>query len=142
MWRLDHAEASATDQPRAFVVRSPPSSRHRSPTRAQTKVYEGMIVGEYNKDGDLMVNPTKAKQLTNIRAAGSDDLVRARAPRAARPTPDSSALAPQVKLTPPRTFSLEDALTYITQDELLEVTPKSLRLRKLHLTQHDRKLNK
>ncbi|KAF0114686.1 MAG: GTP-binding protein, partial [Rhodospirillaceae bacterium] len=74
-----------------------------------TKVYQGMIIGEHSRGSDLEVNPLRAKQLTNFRAAGKDDAVR---------------------LTPPRRMSLEEALAYITEDELVEVTPKSLRLRK------------
>jgi len=82
------------------------------------KVYKGMIVGENAKDNDLDVNPLKAKQLTNIRAAGKDDAVR---------------------LTPPRRLSLEQAISYINEDELVEVTPKSIRLRKIELEPHMRK---
>lgn len=72
-------------------------------------VYQGMIIGENSRDNDLDVNPLKAKQLTNIRAAGKDDAV---------------------KLTPPRLLTLEQAIAYIEEDELVEVTPKSIRLRK------------
>ena len=82
------------------------------------EVYEGMIVGENCRDGDLIVNVCKGKKLTNMRAAGSDDAVR---------------------LTPPRDFSLEQALEYIEDDELLEVTPLSTRMRKKVLDRHDRK---
>lgn len=85
---------------------------------AGVPVYEGMVVGEHNKDQDLLVNVCKTKKLTNIRAAGSDDAV---------------------KLSPPRDFSLEQALEYIADDELLEVTPKSMRMRKKILDKHDRK---
>ncbi|HPS57032.1 MAG TPA: translational GTPase TypA [Spirochaetota bacterium] len=81
-------------------------------------VYEGMIIGENNREGDLIVNICKKKQLTNMRAAGSDDLV---------------------KLTPPRLFSLEQALEYIADDELLEITPQSIRMRKKILKELDRK---
>ena len=80
--------------------------------------YEGMIVGEHSRDNDLVVNPLKAKQLTNIRAAGSDE---------------------NLILTPPVKFSLEQALEYINDDELVEVTPKHLRLRKRFLLEHERK---
>ena len=83
--------------------RGPMFIEHNSP------VYVGMIIGEHTKSNDLEVNPTKSKQLTNIRAAGKDDAI---------------------DLIPPRKLSLEQALSYIQQDELLEVTPKSLRLRK------------
>jgi len=82
------------------------------------KVYQGMIIGENAKDDDLDVNPTKGKQLTNIRAAGKDEAVR---------------------LTPPRRLSLEQAIAYIDDDELVEVTPKSIRLRKKSLEPHLRK---
>jgi GTP-binding protein len=85
---------------------------------AGTPVYEGMIIGEHSRGQDLEVNPLKAKQLTNIRAAGKDDAVR---------------------LTPPRLMSLAQALAYIQDDELVEVTPKSVRLRKRLLDPHARK---
>ncbi|MDR1693850.1 MAG: translational GTPase TypA [Lactobacillaceae bacterium] len=81
-------------------------------------VYTGMIIGEHTKSNDLEINPTKAKQLTNIRASGKDEAI---------------------TLAPPRKLSLEDALSYIQEDELLEVTPKSLRLRKRYLDPHERK---
>ena len=73
------------------------------------RVYEGMIVGENAREGDINVNITKEKKLTNMRASGSDDAVR---------------------LVPPRTLSLEQALEFIKDDELVEVTPKAFRLRK------------
>lgn len=73
------------------------------------KVYRGQIVGEHSRDNDLAVNPAKGKQLTNIRAAGSDE---------------------NVILVPPTEMSLEDCITYINDDELVEITPKSIRLRK------------
>ena len=82
------------------------------------QVYEGMIVGENAKPDDLDVNPLKAKQLTNIRAAGKDEAVR---------------------LTPPKRLTLEQAISYINDDELVEVTPKSIRLRKIALKPHLRK---
>ena len=82
------------------------------------QVYEGMIVGENAKSDDLDVNPLKAKQLTNIRAAGKDDAVR---------------------LTPPKKLTLEQAISYIDDDELVEVTPKTIRLRKIALKPHLRK---
>jgi GTP-binding protein len=81
-------------------------------------VYAGMIIGENSRQGDLDVNPLKGKQLTNIRAAGKDDAV---------------------DLTPPRRMTLERAIAYIADDELVEVTPKSLRLRKRYLDIHERK---
>jgi GTP-binding protein len=83
-----------------------------------TEIYEGQLVGIHAKDNDLTVNALRAKQLTNIRAAGKDD---------------------NVQLTPPIRMSLEQALEFIEDDELVEVTPKSIRLRKRHLTENDRK---
>lgn len=83
-----------------------------------TPVYDGMIIGEHAKTGDLEVNPVKGKQLTNMRASGKDEAV---------------------KLTPPRAITLEYALTYIEDDELVEVTPSSIRLRKKGLNSVDRK---
>ena len=83
-----------------------------------TEIYEGMIVGIHSRDNDLVVNPTKAKQLTNMRASGSDEAV---------------------ILTPPIRLSLEQALEFIDDDELVEVTPKSIRIRKKLLLEHERK---
>lgn len=83
-----------------------------------TEVYEGMIIGLHSRGNDLVVNPTKAKQLTNIRAAGNDE---------------------NILLTPPIRMSLEQALEFIDDDELVEVTPKSIRLRKKLLLEHERK---
>ncbi len=85
-----------------------------------TELYEGMIIGEHLKGGDLVVNATKNKQLTNMRASGTDEAVR---------------------LTPIRKMTLEDCLDYIGDDELVEVTPVSLRLRKKWLTENERKKN-
>jgi GTP-binding protein len=82
------------------------------------EVYEGMIVGENARDNDLAVNPTKEKKLTNMRASGSDE---------------------NILLKPPRKMSLESALEYIEDDELVEVTPNSIRLRKMLLTENDRR---
>ena len=82
------------------------------------EVYEGMIVGEHTRDNDMVVNATKSKQLTNVRAAGSDE---------------------NIILTPPRKFTLEQAIDYIADDELVEVTPNFIRLRKVYLTEMDRK---
>ena len=84
-------------------------------------VYEGMVIGENAKPDDLEVNPLKSKQLTNFRAAGKDDAIR---------------------LTPPRRATLEQAIAYIDEDEMVEVTPKSIRLRKIHLDPHERKRHK
>ena len=84
----------------------------------QTAVYQGMIVGEHSRDNDLEINVLKGKQLTNVRASGSDDAV---------------------KLVPPRRMSLEEMMAYINEDELLEVTPSNLRLRKQFLCPHERK---
>ncbi|MBQ4329077.1 MAG: translational GTPase TypA [Lentisphaeria bacterium] len=83
-----------------------------------TEAYEGMIVGEHCKDGDLVVNVQRAKQLTNMRAAGSDR---------------------NMKIAPARKMSLEQALEYIEDDELVEVTPKNIRLRKILLTELERR---
>jgi GTP-binding protein len=85
---------------------------------AQADVYEGMIIGEHSRDNDLEVNPLKGKKLTNIRASGSDEAVR---------------------LTTPITLSLEEAIAYIDDDELVEVTPNAIRLRKRFLDPHERK---
>jgi GTP-binding protein len=82
------------------------------------EVYEGMIVGLHSRDNDLTVNPTKAKQLTNVRASGTDEAI---------------------NLTPAIRHTLEQALEFIEDDELVEVTPISIRLRKKHLTETDRK---
>ena len=82
------------------------------------EVYEGMIIGIHSRSNDLVVNPLKAKQLTNIRAAGSDE---------------------NIILTPPIRFSLEQALEFIDDDELVEVTPNAIRVRKKFLKEHERK---
>ncbi|WRG17331.1 translational GTPase TypA [Helicobacter pylori] len=84
----------------------------------QTKVYVGMVIGEHSRDNDLDVNPIKSKHLTNMRASGSDDAI---------------------KLTPPRTMVLERALEWIEEDEILEVTPLNLRIRKKILDPNTRK---
>src|ERR1700683_4235502 len=81
-------------------------------------VYEGMIVGENSRDGDMVVNPVREKKLTNMRASGSDE---------------------NILLKPPRELPLEAALEYIEDDEYVEVTPKIVRLRKIGLTEADRK---
>ena len=86
----------------------------------QTKIYQGMIVGEHSKENDLGINVLKGKQLTNVRASGTDKAV---------------------TLTPPRRMSLEQMMSYINEDELLEVTPNSLRLRKKYLCPNERKRN-
>jgi len=85
---------------------------------AQVQVYQGMIIGEHSRGNDLEVNPLKGKKLTNVRASGTDEAVR---------------------LTTPIRFSLEEAIAYIDTDELVEVTPKAIRLRKRHLDPHERK---
>ncbi len=84
----------------------------------QAEVYEGMVIGLCARGDDMVVNPTKAKQLTNVRASGTDE---------------------NIVLTPPIRFTLEQALEFIEDDELVEVTPKSIRIRKRHLTETDRK---
>jgi len=81
-------------------------------------VYEGMVVGENARDNDMVVNPIKEKQLTNMRASGSDE---------------------NIQLKPPRRLSLEAALEYIEDDEYVEVTPSVIRLRKIRLTEQERK---
>ncbi len=85
---------------------------------ASMKVYEGMVIGENAKPDDLEVNPMKAKQLSNVRSTGKDDAIR---------------------LTPPRRMSLEQSIAYIDTDEMVEVTPQSIRLRKTLLCPHERK---
>ena len=85
---------------------------------AQEAVYQGMIIGEHSRDNDLEVNPLKGKQLTNVRASGTDEAVR---------------------LTTPVTMTLEQAIAYIDDDELVEVTPNAIRLRKRFLDPHERK---
>ena len=84
----------------------------------QEAVYQGMVIGENSRDNDLDVNVLKGKKLTNVRASGSDEAT---------------------ILTPPRRMSLEEMMAYINEDELLEVTPESLRLRKRFLLPHERK---
>jgi len=81
-------------------------------------LYEGLVVGEYSKEGELIVNLSKEKKLTNIRSSGADEAI---------------------KITPPHIFSLEEALEYIREDEVVEVTPKSIRIRKLLLLESDRR---
>ncbi|MCS7036058.1 MAG: translational GTPase TypA [Saprospiraceae bacterium] len=82
------------------------------------EVYEGQVIGEHNRSNDLVINVTKTKKLTNMRASGSDD---------------------KTSLPPARQFTLEEALEYIQEDEYVEVTPKSIRLRKIFLKEHERK---
>ncbi len=82
------------------------------------EVYEGQVIGENNRNGDLVINVTKTKKLTNMRASGSDE---------------------KMKIAPPLKHTLEEALEYIQSDEYVEVTPKSIRLRKIYLTENERK---
>ena len=84
----------------------------------QDEVYAGQVVGEHVHDNDLVINVTKSKKLTNMRASGSDD---------------------KVRIVPPIVFSLEEALEYIKEDENVEVTPKSMRMRKIILDEIERK---
>jgi GTP-binding protein len=84
----------------------------------QEKIYQGMVIGEHSRENDLEVNPLKGKKLTNVRASGTDEAVR---------------------LTTPITLSLEEAIAYIDNDELVEVTPISIRMRKRYLDHHERK---
>ena len=93
-------------------------TRHACSSTEGDEIYEGQLVGIHAKDNDLTVNALRAKQLTNIRAAGKDE---------------------NVQLTPAINMSLEQALEFIEDDELVEVTPKEIRLRKKHLTENDRK---
>ena len=81
-------------------------------------LYEGIIIGIHSRDNDLVVNPIKGKQLTNVRASGTDEAVR---------------------LVPPIQITLESAIELIADDELVEITPKSIRIRKRYLLEHDRK---
>ena len=80
-------------------------------------MYEGMVVGEYSRDTDLAVNVCKKKHLTNMRASGADM---------------------EIRLTPPRSMSLDEAIEYLSDDELLEVTPENFRIRKRILSTDDR----
>jgi GTP-binding protein len=82
------------------------------------KLYEGMVIGIHSRDNDLVVNPIKGKKLTNVRAAGKDDAI---------------------LLTPPVRLTLEYAVEFIADDELVEVTPQSIRIRKRFLKEHERK---
>ena len=84
----------------------------------QDEVYAGQVVGEHAKEGDLVINVTKSKKLTNMRASGSDE---------------------KAKIVPPIVFSLEEALEYIKEDEYVEITPQSIRLRKIILDELERK---
>ena len=85
--------------------------------KENTEIYEGMVIGNTSKGEQMTVNPTKGKQLTNMRASGSDDAI---------------------KLVPPRLLSIETGLEVMAKDEYLEITPKSVRLRKQHLTEIER----
>lgn len=93
-------------------------SRGRIMIKPVDEVYEGMIVGLHSRDSDLVVNVCKTKQLTNVRASGTDDAL---------------------VLTPPLKYTLEQALSLITDDELVEITPKTIRIRKMFLKEHERK---
>ncbi len=92
--------------------------RGRMFVKAGDPVYEGMIVGIHSRDNDLVVNATRTKQLTNFRVSGKEDAI---------------------KITPPIDLTLEYAVEFIDDDELVEITPKSIRVRKRHLKEHDRK---
>lgn len=109
--------ANMAGQARAYALWNL-QERGRMFIEPQTEVYEGMIVGLYSRDNDLVVNVTKEKQLTNIRAAGTDE---------------------NILLTPPIKMSLEQALSFIADDELVEITPKKMRVRKKLLKEHERK---
>jgi GTP-binding protein len=82
------------------------------------EIYEGQVIGENNRPADLVINLVKGKQLNNMRASGKDDSMR---------------------IAPKKLFSLEEAMEYIQDDEYIEITPKSMRLRKIFLKEHDRK---
>lgn len=82
------------------------------------QLYEGMIIGINSRDNDLVVNPVRTKQLTNVRSSGKDDAI---------------------MLVPPIQITLESAVEFISDDELVEITPKSIRLRKRYLKEHERK---
>ena len=82
------------------------------------ELYTGQVIGENNRGGDIIVNVQKGKKMSNVRAAGTDD---------------------SVKIAPKRKFSLEEALEYIQKDEYVEVTPKSIRMRKIYLNEHERR---
>jgi GTP-binding protein len=82
------------------------------------KLYQGMVIGIHSRDNDLVVNPIKGKQLTNVRASGKDEAI---------------------ALTPPIQLTLEYAVEFIADDELVEITPKCIRIRKRHLIAHERK---
>jgi GTP-binding protein len=97
------------------------SERGKLLVKPSIKIYEGMIVGINNRNDDMTVNPCKNKKLTNVRASGSDDAL---------------------KLTSPVTFTLEESLEFINDDELVELTPENIRIRKKHLTEIDRRRNK
>jgi GTP-binding protein len=84
------------------------------------EIYEGQLAGINSRDNDLVINPTKGKKLDNMRASGKDEVI---------------ALVPPIK------FTLEQALEFIADDELVEVTPKNIRLRKIYLDPHERKRN-
>jgi len=92
--------------------------RGRMFVKAGDPLYEGMIVGMHNRDNDLIVNAVRGKQLTNFRVSGKEEAI---------------------KITPPIILTLETAVEFIADDELVEITPKSIRLRKRHLKEHDRK---
>jgi GTP-binding protein len=92
--------------------------RGRMFVKAGDPLYEGMIVGIHNRDNDLIVNANRAKQLTNFRVSGKEDTI---------------------VLTPAIELSLEKAVEFIAEDELVELTPKSIRIRKRHLKEQDRK---
>ena len=81
-------------------------------------LYEGIVIGIHSRDNDLVVNPIKGKQLTNVRSSGTDEAVR---------------------LVPPIQVTLESAIEFIADDELVEITPKSIRIRKRYLVEHERK---
>jgi GTP-binding protein len=92
--------------------------RGRMFVKAGDPLYEGMVIGIHSRDNDLVVNPVRGKQLTNFRVSGKEDAI---------------------KITPPILLTLEYAVEFIADDELVEITPKSIRIRKRHLKEHERK---
>lgn len=117
-YRHQGALISIADGPATQYALFNLQDRGRIMIKPGTNVYEGMVVGLHSRDNDLVVNVCKTKQLTNVRASGTDDAL---------------------ILTPPLQYSLEQALSMITDDELVEITPKNIRIRKKFLKEHERK---
>ena len=109
--------AAGPDLPLGYLARVNDMSFHR-PIEPGQEIYEGQLAGIHSRDNDLVINPTKGKKLDNMRASGKDETI---------------------QLVPPVKFTLEQALEFIDDDELVEVTPKSIRLRKKVLNENERK---